>query len=204
MNQPFTEVSEPVSDPNESAPLSLDGNSETMEQRIKRLEDALASLQDTRQLEERVVERVAQKVQSEPVPVPAPAKKTWGRFFDAKKHPEAGDKVQDHTEKLISASTGVSPHVVRHGWLLFDIFTEFRTILSMFFDIRYHMGWLTRWTVIVLFALIMTSHLWFPFAHVPVIGPLIDKLVDLVLAFIMIKTLIREAQRYRERQGIPT
>ena len=45
-------------------------------------------------------------------------------------------------------------------------------------------------------ALIFLSGWWSPLSWVPVLGTLIDKLLDLVLAFFVYKALSREAQRY--------
>ena len=50
-----------------------------------------------------------------------------------------------------------------------------------------------------------TSHWWIPFTTLPVLGPLGDKAIDLILAFFVFRALSREARRYREavaaRQG---
>jgi hypothetical protein len=56
-------------------------------------------------------------------------------------------------------------------------------------------------TVVVLLLLILFSRLWVPFAAVWVVGPILEKVVDLVLAFFVFKALNREAERYRAFQA---
>jgi hypothetical protein len=95
----------------------------------------------------------------------------------------------------------VLPSRVDRPWLLFDLFAELRAMVRMFFDIHYHVAWTTRLIVLVLLPAILLSHWWFPFAWVPVVGTLGDKLVDLVLAFAIYKVLSREAHRYMETRA---
>ena len=59
------------------------------------------------------------------------------------------------------------------------------------------MSWASRLGVIVVLGLIATSGFWDPLAWFPVVGPWIDKLVTLTLAFFLFKILARETQRYR-------
>jgi hypothetical protein len=68
----------------------------------------------------------------------------------------------------------------------------------MFFDVRYHVAWTARLTVLLLVPFILTSHLWLPVYNLPIVGPVLDKVVDLLLAFFAYKALSREAQRYRQ------
>ena len=87
---------------------------------------------------------------------------------------------------------------MRYPWLLFDLLGELRAMFRMFFDVRYHVAWSTRVTVLILLPLIFLSGWWCPLAYVPFLGPVVEKVVDLVLAFFVYKALSREAHRYRE------
>jgi hypothetical protein len=71
-------------------------------------------------------------------------------------------------------------------------------MIRMFFDVRYHVGWTARVTVLILLPLIYTSYYWVPFTSVMIVGTVIDKTVDLILAFLAYKALSREARRYLE------
>jgi hypothetical protein len=68
----------------------------------------------------------------------------------------------------------------------------------MFFDRSYRTAWTTRIAVLVLIPMILLSHWWFAFAWVPLVGPVIDKVLNLALAFFLYKALSREAHRYLE------
>ncbi len=68
----------------------------------------------------------------------------------------------------------------------------------MFCDPRYRLSWTARLAPPIILALIVTSLYWMPASVLPYIGMVIDKLVDLVLAYILFKLLSNEARRYRE------
>jgi hypothetical protein len=170
---------------------------EPLEQRVRRLEDAVAALQDTRLLEERIVERLAGRA---PAPAPAPAPEPTP---DAPAAP-----VEEHTQvaappappvlvpplTLNVPMTGTS----RPSWLFFDVVRELRLMFRMFWDTRFRVAWTTRLLVLLTFLYILTSHLWSPVYFLPLIGGFADKLVDLVVALLLYKVLGREVRRYEE------
>jgi hypothetical protein len=161
----------------------------TLEQRVQRLEDAVASLQDTGPLEERVTQRVTERLQGR---VPPAEQITRSRPPLAGKPPPA---------TVPPAAVPPGPQVVRQPWLLFDVLAELRAMVRMFFDVRYHVGWSARLTVLVLIPLLLLSHWWLPLTGVWLFGDLFDKIVDLILALFIYKALSREAHRYREAQA---
>jgi len=86
--------------------------------------------------------------------------------------------------------------------LLEELVGEIRTFVRMFFDIRYRMSWFTWLVTVVGLSFALLSHWVVPFAFVPFVGPVLDKVVDLILAFFVYKALSREARRYRQlREG---
>ena|SRR6516162_969539 len=139
----------------------------SLEQRIRRLEEAVADLQEG-----------AGKSQVEVGPVP-------------RESIMAGNPQENPP---VPSDPGAPP---RPPWLLVDILNEARDMVQMFFDIRYRVGWFTRLLVIILLAMIFTSGLWFPLAYLPLLGPPFDKILDVLLAFLTYKVLSREARRYR-------
>ena len=90
------------------------------------------------------------------------------------------------------------PPGVRRTWILLDALTELRAMYWMFFDPRYRLSWTARLGPLVILGLILTSGFWMPATGLPYIGLVIDKLVDLVLAYVLFKLLSYEARRYRE------
>jgi hypothetical protein len=141
----------------------------SLEQRVQRLEDAVSELQEA-----------AGKPQVKVGPMPR------------------------ESEGIMAGNPPGNPHVPgesattpRPPWLIVDILNESKAMVQMFFDIRYRVGWFTRLFVIILLAMIFTSGLWFPLSYIPWLGTPLDKILDVLLAFLTYKVLSREARRYR-------
>ncbi len=81
------------------------------------------------------------------------------------------------------------------SWLLFEIYAEFRAILRMFFDPRYHLRWFTRLLTLALIAGMVLSR--WVIASIPLVGWLLDLMIFVVLLYVLIKVLSREATHYR-------
>src|SRR5262245_12057850 len=162
----------------EPHPYSSEAEVAGLEQRVQRLEDAVAALQDTTLIEKRVLERMRDRPQvkvgpapadtAAPVPAPAPA--------PAPQAPQPAPPL---------SSLG-----------------EFRAMVRMFFDMHYHVAWTTRILVLLLIPAICTSEWWFLPAHVPGIGFIFDKIFDIILAFILYRVLASEARRYVQHQAL--
>lgn len=181
------------------APLDLSaGPIISLEQRVRRLEDALAILQDTRQLEERVVERVAERVTHIPdYPVRDSAKVllSAGRQL----LPAALGVLQAKAQAAERSAYPPPPPEERR-WLVLEFYAEARSVVRMFLDPRYrtHLTWTTRIVPVVVLVFVLTSQWAMPWNLVPVLGSVLDKAVAFVLAFFVYKILAREARRYRE------
>lgn len=166
------------------APLS------PLELRVRRLEDALAQLQQSRGSETRVT------AQPPPTAIPmatpahqAPTDKLW----------ELGKKVLSAPVEAARKLSGDTPAArARRAWLLVESLTEARAIVRMFVDPRYSLSWTGKIVPPVLTALIVSSWWWVPGTSIPIFGTILDKAVDLVLAFVLFKLLGYEARRYRE------
>ena len=168
---------------------------EGLEQRVRRLEDAFAALQDTHLMEDRVVERVVQRLDNGPGRA-IPEGRGW--IVDAPRMllpkaveplPEDGAAAGDGTPAAAAA--------VRSGWLLLEVVREFRAILRMLTDYRYRMTWTGR--VVPLIALGVMFFSWFLFGgRFLYLGDWVDKAIDVVLVVVVYKVLSRETQRYRE------
>ncbi len=50
----------------------------------------------------------------------------------------------------------------------------------------------------ILLGAIVLIHYWLPFAIIPIVGPILEKVGELVIAFMLFKVLGHEARRYRE------
>jgi hypothetical protein len=160
-----------------------------LEPRLRRLEETVAVLQDTQALEDRVAERVSQRMQGH---VQAEAQ----RMFSANQNTRAVMAAAAAETAVRSALPTFGAKLADAPWLILELGREIVAIFRMFFDIHYKVAWTTRLLTMVLLPAILTSHWWLPFTSVPVVGEILDKLFDLALALVMYKALTREARRY--------
>lgn len=172
----------PAALPAAAAPVSLVVPQLSLEERVRRLEDALAHLQEMRGMN-RTPEPVS----------PTPVSAVPQAMSDRRGMVEAPRPVSYPAAPGPPATK--SP---RRRWPLFDAWAELRAIVRMFVDPRYSLPWSSRLLALILAAAFVTSHFWLPFTSFPIAGTLFDKSVDLVLGFALFKVLGHEARRYRE------
>jgi hypothetical protein len=169
-----------------------------LDHRVTRLEDALAAMHDTGPLEDRVTERVTRRLDHNAAAVPAER----DLLIDAGRHllPQTVNHVEDQ-----SSTSGQLRYGFRHSqiWLLYDIYDEARSIVQMYCDRRYRLTWQARVIPLILLFAILTSWIWLPGTSIlpNVLMVIVDKIVDILLAFCAIKILSREAKRYRAARG---
>jgi hypothetical protein len=198
------------STPSDAAPTTTDAHAapansaaalvESLEQRVQHLEATVSALQDTQALEERIIETVVLRLQGK---VTAEAERLATERLTTERRASAGLMMSAAEKALRAASPLASPAATNASWMVVDMVLELVAIFRMFFDFKYKVGWTTRILVLVLLPVILLSHEWFPGAKIEFlgIGTVLDKLVDLALAFIMYKALSREAQRYLQTRA---
>jgi hypothetical protein len=171
-----------------------------LEQRVGRLEDAVAALQDTRLLEERVVARVGERLNRNPL---APARDTGGILIQAGRRmlPAALETIRTQTGPVEGQARPAAPPQ-RRSWLILDLFSELQTIARMYLDLRYRpfLSWTACLLPPLLLVAILTSAYWLqllPGGSFIASTPL-DKVVDLVLVLFLYKVVSHQARRYQE------
>jgi hypothetical protein len=168
----------------------------TLEQRVRRLEDALLSLHESRATETRPVAHPVEAPPAVPPPVPQPT--STAVLLDV------GKRLLGVAAQTVPPAPLAVPNVAHPGgrggllWLLWDTWAEARIIARMFVDPRYHLPWPARVLPLFLLAAILTSYYWIPGTTIPLLGSWINKAVDLLLAFFLFKWLGHEARRYRQ------
>jgi hypothetical protein len=171
------------------------GAVESLEQRVTRLEHTVAVLQDTQPLEDRIAERVTERVNRNP-----PLRESTGILIDAGRRllPSAVGLLPPPQEPP-PARAATPP---QHSWLLLEALGEARAMIDMYLDprYRYRLTWVGRVVPAVLLLAIATTWIWLPGTAIlpSFLSGLLIKVVDLVLAFFLFKVLAREARRYRE------
>src|SRR5947209_14283202 len=126
--RPFTPMAVPSQD------QSRDANGEALEQRVRRLEDAVAAIQDTQIMEDRVVERVVHRVEHFAAPSGP------GLFAGAARLliPRTSDSTYEN-----GAADGAAADS-RRPWGVLGVFQDLRWIMRMLGDYRYRMSWTGR------------------------------------------------------------
>jgi len=151
----------------------------SLEERVRRLEDVLATLQIS-----------PNAIQSaDPLPAPPPNEQASLADFiaSAAQHPPA------QPERPPDTAAPVAERPPR--WLLFEMLAEMRVMVRMCLDPRYRLSWQTRvLPPLFLFGMFLS---WLLISGIPVIGFLLDRIMFLVLAYMLFKVLMREATRYR-------
>jgi hypothetical protein len=198
-----TEYSEHVISSLPVAPLApplpppYDESTETVDERLRRLEAALAAMQDTKLMEDRLLERVVHRIDQSQANGSADSAAASAMLdAGAKLLPGAmrrfGAQLNAATSPTAPPSTGMFS---AKSWLITDLIQEIRTFFVMFLDYRYRTSWLSRIVPIAAFAIFVLS--WIFLRSMPFIGGLFDYLLDFFLIVIVYKTLQREAERYR-------
>jgi hypothetical protein len=179
-----------------SASSGPDHTVAALEERVRSLEETVAALKDTRKLEDRLVERVTRRVERKQ---PASAiQAPTAALANAGKHlvPVAVAAVQ-------AQANAADAQISQPGspWLIVDIYSELRAMLRMFLDARYrvfYMTWQTKVFPPVLLGIMVLCWLWLASLPLGFLSTILDKMVELLLAFFLYKVLSREARRYRE------
>jgi hypothetical protein len=171
-----------------------------LEQRVGRLEDAVAALQDTRLLEERVVARVGERLNRNAL---SPARDPAGVLIQAGRRllPAALETIRTQTGPADAQARPAAPSQ-RRSWLILDLFAELQTVARMYLDLRFRpfLSWTACLLPPLLLAAILISAYWlqlFPGGNFIANTPL-DKLLDFVLALFLYKFIIHQARRYQE------
>jgi hypothetical protein len=151
----------------------------SLEDRVRRLEDVLATLQ--------ISPHAIQPADSLPAPPPNEQTNLADFIASAAQHPPAPPETPPE---------GRAPAPERPPrWLPFEMLAEMRVMVRMYLDPRYRRTWQTRLLPpLFLFGMFLS---WLLISGIPVIGFLLDRVIFLVLAYMLFKVLMREATRYR-------
>lgn len=164
-----------------------------LEQRVRRLEDTVTRLQDTKQLEDRIIEKVTERFVNHPA---VRGSSSPALLLDA------GRQLLPTAMGVLQAAPDATrrPGGVGQQWLIAEIYSEGRATLDMFFDPRYRpfLPWTVRVLPIGLILFFLFSHWLVPWSMIPLFGTIFDKGVGLALGIVAYKILSREARRYRD------
>lgn len=196
-------------------------------ERLQRLEIAIATLQDTRSIEERLATVVTERLAADRRPTlplrrdirggrePRVDREPQGLILEAPRLLPMAATLLGHTPvppgpALGPAAATAGPHRAGRTWPVFEAINDLRLMYRMAMDPRYRMTW-PAWVMVyvILPVILLSSVLWY---FIPGYGLLptavqgvlawvlvpVDKVVDILLAVIAYKVLTRELVRYRE------
>jgi hypothetical protein len=180
--------------------MAANGKSEPLEVRLRRLESALAAMQDTQIMEERLMERMLTRM-DQPMPPQATLAPSDGSTpsMPAGMMMEAGKALLPGAMRMFSnelrsatnpQSSQSNSVLAPENWLLTDLIYDVRTCIAMYLDYRYRATWTAKLVPPFLLLVIVWIMIWPPF-------PLFNYILPPLLLLVVFKTLMREAARYR-------
>jgi hypothetical protein len=91
-------------------------------------------------------------------------------------------------------------NAARRPWMLFDLLREFGSTVKMYMDPRYRVRRATQLMVPVILGLLVANYLLFNVlvVQIPVVTPILERAILIVLAVLLYKVLMREVARYRQ------
>jgi hypothetical protein len=191
----------PAAGPLSPPPVAVPVETLSLEQRVRRLEEALSSLQQQRAGETRVTAPPANPPSIPTAVLLDAGKRLLGaaaQAVTATPPPDAAGGTAAPGPARGAGPSAAAP--MRVLWLLWDAWAEARVIVRMFVDPRYRLPWSARvLPLLLLAAFLIDKKYWVPGAQIPFLGDVIfSKIIDLLLAFVLFKWLGHEARRYRQ------
>jgi hypothetical protein len=91
-------------------------------------------------------------------------------------------------------------NAARRPWLLVDVLRDFGATVRMYMDARYRVRRATQLMVPLIIALFVLNYFLFNVLvlQIPVVTPVVERAIDIVLAILLYKVLMREVARYRQ------
>jgi len=182
-------------------------NGEAMESRVRRLESAVAAIQDTKLMEERLMERVMDRLPppapppplATPVPPPTAVPVPPDMLIEAGRAmlPTAISTVGAMTDPRNAPASGV---LAPRSWLLTDLIQEFRTLWVLVRDHRFKPSWTIKTVPVICLTIFVVGLLTLG----SFLGTIVQYFLTIFLVIVTYKTISREVERYRqETQSSP-
>jgi hypothetical protein len=182
-------------------------NGELLEDRVRKLEDAVADLEQSRLSEDAVADRVILKLKAmagEPRAFPA----ADGVLLD-ERAPAPLVPFAPAPAAAMSAAPTPPSGVVLHPpappapeertWFLTQLWAELRLIGRMYFDPRYRVSRTIQLALPAVLVLLVLNYFLFAVTlTIPVVSPILERVICVVLGVLAYKLLTRETARYRE------
>jgi hypothetical protein len=169
-----------------------DANGEALEQRVRRLEDAVAAIQDTQLMEDRVVERVVHRVEHFANPQGSGLIVSAARML----MPKTVEAVPGNGAAPPAADGPAPTTEPQSTWLVVGVLQQLRWMMRMFTDYRYRMSWNTHVVIVSMIVVCVLS--WLVLSGLPLVGGILDRVVLILAVIVAYQSLSREVAKYQE------
>jgi hypothetical protein len=165
-----------------------------LEERVRKLETALAERSTPAIIEETVAERVLAKL-SATVGSPQASVGQDRVLVLASRH----DDLPPPPKGTVLQPPDSFDDPLRRTWFFAQLGAEIRVLAHMYFDTRYRISRTTQFALPGIALLLVFNYFFFAlWLGIPFVSPIAERLIDLVLCVIGYKLLTRELGRYRE------
>ena len=89
-------------------------------------------------------------------------------------------------------------NALRRPWLLLDLLREIGATVKMYMDARYRVRRATQLMVPLILVLLAANYLFFNVMAIPILTPILERVIGILLAILLYKVLMREVARYRQ------
>jgi len=149
----------------------LENTNDALERRVTRLESVVAAMSDTHLMEDRVADRVAERLKQDKNP----------------------------SDELPRTAMFPAPPKPR-GWVVLELWGEVQTFFRMLSDHRFPFSFAMRFGPLVLLLTYVATYGLFNglLGCLPwIVGEVMERIVDVVLVIMLYKIVSREIERYR-------
>jgi hypothetical protein len=100
---------------------------------------------------------------------------------------------------VLEPTPTIPASAAKRGWFFAQVWSEFRLVFQMYFDPRYRISRTTQFVIpAILLLLVLNYFLFSVWMSVPVLSPLVERVVVLFFGIVAWMVLARETARYRE------
>jgi hypothetical protein len=164
-----------------------------LEERIHKLETALAERTSSALTEDAVAERVIAKLSSV-AGLPQSSHGTDRVLVLASKP----DDLPPPPKGTVLHPPEMASDPTHRTWFLTELLAEVRLALHMYFDPRYRISRTTQFALPGIAILFVINYFFYAWISIPFLSPVVERAIDILLCVVGYKLIIRELGRYRD------
>jgi hypothetical protein len=174
----------------------------SLEDRVSRLETMVADYSIPPHLEETIAARVISKLSNPEVPEGPRSLVAPERVVVTPSQPEEPrpqTPPPPPTGAVLRPPESTVMEAAARRWFVIQFWSEVRLLVHMYFDPRYRISRTTQFAVPGIALMMVFNYFFFAsWGNIPFVGPILERLLDVVACVIGYKLLQRELGRYRD------